>query len=144
MGDQICIRGQNIDVIQKQMAIQLSSRNNSLNMSRFHVVPWMTAGSLHSLSFFKLTGRTDSSWTRCHSPLPTRNQNCSTAQILPKTSTEVRYMTGRVGKSGALEVSHQMYPPTQAILIDWLCTLFVVLILIAINQFNILLLGLIP
>lgn len=53
-------------------------------------------------------------------------------------------MTGRVGKSGALEVSHQMYPPTQAILIDWLCTLFVVLILIAINQFNILLLGLIP
>lgn len=129
----------------KKMAIQTSSRNNNINMSRCHIFPWMTAGSPHSQSFFKLTGRTDSSWTRCHSPLPTRNQNCSTTQTLPKISTEVRDRIERFGKSGAQSVSRQMYTPSNSSHSDWqiLCTFFVIPILIATDQFNILLLGLI-
>lgn len=123
------------------MAIQTSSRKNSINMSRCHVFPWMTAGSLHSQSFFKLTGSTDSSWIRCRSSLPTRNQNCSAAQFTKDKHRSKRY--DRVAKPGALRVSQPNVYTLQFKpfwLTDFVYTV-VTFILIATDQFNILLLS---
>lgn len=105
-GDQYqnCTRKYNINIAQKPTDIQIPNRNKSINKSRCHVFPWMTVGSLHLLlSFFKLTGRSDSSWIRCHPELPTRNRNRYSCTDFTKDKQANKGMNETSGKAAALE-----------------------------------------
>lgn len=110
MGDKYhsCIRRSDINMFQKLRGIQIPNKNriySCINKSRCHVFPWMTVGSLHSLlSFFRLTGRTDSRWIRCHPELPTRNQNWSNCTDLIKDKQASMGYDKWAGKSCALSI----------------------------------------